>query len=208
MFRRDFVSRRTSYSHLLWDKFQKVHMSTDQVRELVDLKDWEELILVHGYSALLRAGMYIASNGDVDTIVSAAMLGLCVAVDKMKSPDFENVNPRGYIMSFIHQYCYEALTENNVIKPCWRGRQCSMRPIIDAIDGDAEEIFNLIEFDEVMELIVKSDFERAIIDFRRIGYTDSEIATTFEISRSTVSRTRKSLYERYLNYVKCIDRVG
>ena len=198
MFSRDFVSQRPSYSHPLWSELPKIVLTVDQAKELVNKKDWEQLILSHGRLALLIAGYYIARGADVNETVSAAMLGLCRVVDKMKH-DFENINPRGFIVSAIHSVCYDsAVNDRNI--PSGRNEPMHTCLLLDHDSKDNE--FDIVEFDEIMELIVKSDLERKVMNLRRRSFEDNEIAEILGISRSSVSRLRKTLHERFVSYVK------
>lgn len=203
MFKHDFVRQRTMYNHPLWAEFS-LNSLTD-VKEFVQNKKWEELTLMFGHRALLIAGYYIQRGGDIEEVVSAAMLGLCTAVNEVKKDDFENDNPRGYIVSFIHQYCF-AVVQNDTLIPTPRYARTVLRkkqiytcPLIDASDGTNDD-FDIIEFDEIMEKIVESELEREVYTYRRVGYKDGEIATLLGISRSTITRVRSTLYERFVNY--------
>jgi len=200
MFKRDFVHQRNAYKHPLWSNFPSGPLTVEEAKELVKAEKWEELILRSGRCGLLIAGYYIQRGCDVEEMVSAAMLGICVAVDKMKSGDFNNHNPRGYIMSFIHQHCFEALQNNTLIPvPRYAKKKILTCTIVDALDGDAD--FDIIEFDEIMDKIVDSEFESEVYLYRRAGNTDAEIAAILDVSRSKVSRTRLTLYKRFVNHV-------
>lgn len=205
MFKRDFVHQRTSYNHPLWNDLPPSFLTIEDVKELVQNKEWERLILLFGRRGLLIAGYYIARGGDIDEMVSAAMLGICVAVAEMKKDDFTNDNPRGYITSFIHQACFEVLCHDTLIpvaryaKRTYDTKRIFTCPLIDASDGTDD--FDIIEFDEIMDKIVDSEIEREVYEHRRVGYKDDEIAEILNVSRSTVSRIRSTLYERFVNYV-------
>lgn len=204
MFKRNFMYQRISYKHPLWANFPPNSLTTEEVKELVRNKEWEQLILKLGRSGLFIAGFYIQMGGNTDEIVSAAMLGLCAAIDKMKNNDFENINPRGYVTSYIHQYCFDTL-ENDTLIPVTRYarkrhniKRIHTCPLIDTLDGTDD--FDIIEFNEIMEKIVESELEREVLEHRRIGFEDDEIAVILCVSRSTISRIRSTLYERFVNY--------
>jgi len=199
MFKRNFVHQRNAYKHPLWSNFPSASLTVAEAKELVETKKWEELILRSGRCGLLVAGYYIQRGSDVEEMVSAAMLGICVAVDKMKSGDFDNYNPRGYIMSFIHRHCFEALQNNTLIPvPRYAEKKIFICPLIDALDGTDD--FDIIEFDEIMDKIVETEFESEVYLYRRVGNTDAEIARILDVSRSKVSRTRLTLYKRFVNH--------
>ena len=115
----------------------------------------------------------------------------------MKRDTFENINPRGFIVSSIHRECFESVITDRTI-PTERNKPIYTCSLIDT-PGDTE--LDIVEFDEIMELIAESDLEREVIDLRRNGFEDREIAEILDISRFAVSRLRSTLYERF-NHVK------
>lgn len=199
MFNRDFVHFRAGYSHPMWSEFPKIDLEITATLKLVDEQNWDQLILIHGRIGLHIAGYYIYRGGDVDDTVGAAMLGICSAVDCMKRPGFENINPSAFITTAVHRECFNAVITDRVIQT-GRRKLIPTCPLIDALDG--VEQFDTVEFDEIMELIVKSDFEREVMNLCRNGFVDKEIAELLDTSRFTISRIRDTLYERYVDHVK------
>jgi RNA polymerase sigma factor (sigma-70 family) len=200
MFKHSFIPQGKAYQHPLWKEFLPNSLSSGEIKELVISKDHKGLIFAHGRRALHIAGAYIATGGDIDEMVSAAMFGLVEAVNKMMLPTFDNVNPSGYIASYVHQHCFGERRKDVTIPVPRNVDKIHTWTLLDTEDRDAD--FDIIEFYEIMEIIADSEFEKEVINFRAAGCSDSEIADKFNVSRSTVSRTRKSLYERYCNHVK------
>lgn len=199
MFSHDFVRRRVGYSHPLWSALPNFDLDNDTVKKLVVEQDWSQLILVHGRMGLHIAGYYIQRGGSIDDVVGGAMLGVCMAVARIRRKEFENVNPSAFIASAIHRECYNVILADQTI---WAGRRkrIPICPLIESLDGVTE--FDIVQFDEIMELIVESDLEQEVISLRRNGFDDMEIAELLTVSRFTISRIRNALYERYLSYVK------
>jgi hypothetical protein len=169
--------------------------TSEDPKDLVEKGNWELLILNFSRRGLFIAGQYIKAGGEIDEMVGAAMLGICIAVDKMKNENFRNINPGAYITAFIHQHCHEALRIDTTISvPRWTKRIHTC-VLIDSLDGADD--FDIIEFDEILEKIAESEFEQEVINYRTTGYRDDEIAVFLGVSRSTISRTRSTLYERY-----------
>lgn len=194
-----------AYQHPLWAKFPKIELSDLEIKQLVHLVivnndecAKETLINANGRRAMHIAGAYIHTGGDIDEMVSSAMLGLTLAVNKMHDPDFENINPFGYIASFIHQHCFEQRRRDRTIPTARNEKPIHVCSIID--DRIGTDQFDLIEFFDVMEKISKSQLEKAIVDLRAASYTDAEIAAVLDVSPSLIFRTRLLLYERFCRH--------
>jgi len=57
--------------------------------------------------------------------------------------------------------------------------------------------FDIIEFEDILEKIIKTEKEASIITLRRLGYTDSAIAEKLNICQSNVTRIRHTLFKRF-----------
>ena len=144
------------------------------------------------------AGRYVRLGGKSDEMVSAAMLGIVVAVDRVKKGLVKHDNITGYIILYIHQHCAEALRVDCVIPvPQHNDTKIITCPITDkrmlATGPRTGELYETLEF------IIHTELEKEIIFLRQQHYTDTEVASNLNISRSTVTKTRKRLLERYNN---------
>ena len=162
--------------------------------------DWHLLIESHMRLGCSIAGRYVRLGGKSDEMVSAAMLGIVTAVDRVKKGFLKHNNVTGYIIHYIHQHCIEALRLDCVIPiPQHNDTKIIVCPITDDIlsrDGFQQQIG---EFYEVLEYITHTEIEKDIVFLRQQGFTDFEVACNLNISRSTVTKTRKRLLERYNN---------
>ena len=135
-------------------------------------KDWNCLIEAHMRLGCSIAGRYVEYDADPDEMVSAAMLGICVAVDRFKKKSSGTDNITGYIVAYIHQYCSEVARRDCVIPPPQKKKPNKTQQLCDIISND----FNITDFDDQLTKVIESDKEALIVDLRRQGYTDETIA--------------------------------
>ena len=161
-------------------------------------EDWDLLIESHMRLGCSIAGRYVRLGGKSDEMVSAAMFGIVVAVDRVKRKLLKHMNVTGYIIHYIHQHCAEALRMDCVIPvPQHNDTKIITCPITN-IHSKANEA-KIGELYEIIEHITHTELEKDIVFLRQQSYTDSEVASNLGISRSTVTKTRKRLLERYNN---------
>ena len=165
---------------------------------ILKTKNWHLLIESHMRLGCAIAGRYVRLGGDSDEMVSAAMLGITVAVDRIKRSLITHNNVTGYIIHYIHQHCAEALCLDRVIPiPQHNDTKIIVCPITNSvIIATGTRIGELYE---TLEHITHTEVEKNIVFLRQQGYTDVEVANNLGISRSTVTKTRKRLLERYNN---------
>lgn len=169
----------------------------DKIRAL-KAENWDLLTKSHMRLGCSIAGRYVRLGGDSDEMVSSAMLGIAVAVDRIKKGLVEHNNVTGYIIHYIHQHCAESLRLDCVIPiPQHNDTKIIVCPITDNnIEATGTRIGELYE---ILEHITHTEIEKNVVFLRQQGYTDTEVANNLNISRSTVTKTRKRLLERYNN---------
>lgn len=165
----------------------------DDVVEAVKEGRWDDLTKSHMRLGCTIAGRYVSVGANSDEMVSAAMLGICTAVDKIKKKGLKHDNVTGYIVHYIHQFCSEVLRKDTVV-PMPRGKK--VRPVLSLLDT-GENDFDIIEFEDTLEKIIKTEQEGEIITLRRLGFTDAAVAEKLDISQSRVIRIRHDLYKRF-----------
>ncbi len=184
-----------SYYHPFAVADLKQPLTDDEKILAIKEKNWNLLIETHMRLGCSIAGRYVKLGGNSDEMVSAAMLGVCEAVDRTKQNGHENVT--GYIIHYIHQYCSKALQQDCLIPvPRPSKKKITVCPITDvAIASDNK----INELNEILESITKTEDEKMVIFLRQQNYTDYEISEKLSISRPTVTRIRHTLWERFNN---------
>lgn len=178
-----------SYNHHFTDLAQPLN----NVVKAVEEGRWDDLIKSHMRLGCMIAGRYVRIGGNSDEMVSAAMLGVCEAVNKIKKNGLEHENITGYIIHYIHRFCSEVLRKDTVV-PMPRGKIA--RPVLSLLDT-GEKDFDIIEFEDTLEKIIETEQESKVITLRRLGYTDKVIAEKLDISQTSVTKIRHKLLKRY-----------
>ncbi|KKN01676.1 hypothetical protein LCGC14_1125410 [marine sediment metagenome] len=187
-----------SYSHPF--ALQNLAQPLDDEEKINVLKteNWNLLTESHMRLGCSIAGRYVRLGGNSDEMVSAAMLGIAVAVDRIKKGIITHVNVTGYIIHYIHQQCIETLRLDCVIPvPQNNDTKIIRCPFTDSNSGLTTT--NIGELYDTIEYITHTELEKDIVFLRQQGYTDIEVADNLGIGRSTVIRTRKRLLERFNN---------
>lgn len=173
-------------------------LSNEEKIEAFEVGDWLSLIESHMRLGCAIAGRYVRLGGNSDEMVSSAMLGITVAVDRVKRGLLGHDNITGYIIHYIHQHCAEALRLDCVIPvPQHNDSKIVVCPITnDSIEATETRMGELYD---ILEHITHTEIEKEVIFLRQQGYTDSQVASNMNICKSTVTKTRKRLLERYNN---------
>jgi len=80
-----------SYQH----HFTNLPQPLDDVVKAVEEGRWDDLIESHMRLGCMIAGRYVSIGANSDEMVSAAMLGICEAVNKIKKNGLEHKNITG-----------------------------------------------------------------------------------------------------------------
>ncbi|MEE9548718.1 MAG: sigma-70 family RNA polymerase sigma factor [Nitrosomonadaceae bacterium] len=190
--------RGQSYKHPFAQQHLAKPLNDEEKIHALKTKNWHLLIESHMRLGCSIAGRYVRLGGKSDEMVSAAMLGITVAVDRFKRGYVLHNNVTGYIINYIHQHCADALRMDCVIPvPQHNDTKIITCPITDkrmlATGPRVPEVY------EALEHITHTEVEKDIVFLRQQGYIDVEVASILNISRSTVTKTRKRLLERYNN---------
>ncbi len=204
-----------SYSHPFAQQELAQPLGEEEKIQALKTENWNLLIESHMRLGCSIAGRYVRLGGNSEEMVSAAMLGITVAVDRIKKGIITHVNVTGYIIHYIHQHCAEALRsdcvipvpQNNdtkiVVSPLDRDPDHNRYPgiIICPITDNSVKVDStrMGELYETIEYITHTELERDIVFLRQQGYTDVEVADNLGIGRSTVTKTRKRLLEKFNN---------
>lgn len=144
-----------------------------------------------------------------DDMIGEGNLGLVEAVDRIRDGVVGNgTNITGYL-SVAMQKSIGHLVDNELYSSDRTARRARQNG--DDLESlhkvpNSDHILGELEFDprretDLLELIVgccESDEERAIVDLRKKGYVDIEIARQLDIPRSTVCMLRLELYKRVI----------
>ncbi len=190
--------RGQGYQHPFANQQLAQPLSNEEKITALKTRNWDLLIESHMRLGCAIAGQYVRLGGNSDEMVSGAMLGIVTAVDRFKGGSITHDNITGYIIHYIHQICSESLRLDCVIPvPQHNDTKIIICPITDNnIEATATTIG---EFYETLEYITHTEIEKDVVFLRQQGYTDSEVANTLNISRPTVTKTRKRLLERFNN---------
>lgn len=145
-----------------------------------------------------------------DDMIGEGNMGLVEAVDRIRDgvvSDARNIT--GYL-SIAVQKSIGHLVDGELYssdRTARRDRQNGDEPRPIHKVPNSDHVIGELEFDprkeaELLELILgccESDEERAIVDLRKKGYVDIEIARQLDIPRSTVQLLRLELYRRVIS---------
>ena len=187
------------YYHTFFNRQNLAQPLSDEEKiNAIEAEDWDLLIESHMRLGCSIATRYVWLGGNFEEMVSSAMLGIAEAVDRFKRGIVSHDNITGYIIHYIHQICTECLRMDCLIPvPQHNDTKIIVCPITD--DNIEKTATNLGELYEILEYITHTELEKDIVFLRQQRYTDSEVAANLGVSRSTVTRTRKRLLERYNN---------
>ncbi len=210
--------RGQSYEHPFAKQDLAQPLSDEEKKVALKARDWDLLIESHMRLGCAIAGRYVRLGGNSDEMVSSAMLGIVEAVDRFKRGTVLHDNITGYIIHYIHQSCIKALrldcvipvpqnndtkitvlsTDRNPSETVW-GAEGGI--IICPITDNNIEVTatNMGELYETVEYITHTELERNVVFLRQQGYTDADVADNLGIGRSTVTKIRKRLLERFNN---------
>ncbi len=173
-------------------------LSDEEKINVLKTENWDLLIESHMRLGCSIAGRYVRFGGNSEEMVSAAMLGIVIAVDRIKKGIIKHINVTGYIIHYIHQHCAEALRSDCVIPvPQNNDTKIIVCPITD--NNIEVTAINMGELYETIEYITHTELERNVVFLRQQGHTDIEVASNLNVSRSIVTKTRKRLLERFNN---------
>lgn len=171
------------------------------------------VILSHVRMMLSIVGRYMAcldNQSKSDDLVSAAVEGLCHAVGKIKEDGLPHDNLTGYLVETMHTYISTAIERFPTVRVPGRSKRRHQKflptPVTSELtDAVIEQHFDRrinsssqMEADEMVEKIVQSPRERAIIEYRIEGYKDAEIAKLIGLGTTTVFVIRNTLQERFI----------
>jgi DNA-directed RNA polymerase sigma subunit (sigma70/sigma32) len=180
--------------HPLADSPLSEPLSEEEKFSAIKNEDWDSLTLSHIRLGCSIAGKYIAKGADPDEMASAAMLGICTAVNKIKQGKLGHDNITGDIANCIHRTCAKAKRKDtNIPQP----RDNPIKKTVNFLPEIAIDVFNGVDLNDTLDTLVETDNESLILELRRRGFTDQAIADKLNVSRSYVTKIRIKLLERY-----------
>ena len=181
---RNTAVKSSSVSHYFGDLKQP--LTEEEKLQSLKLRDWNLLIETHMRLAINIAGRYVSIGADSDEMVSSAMVGLCEGIDRIKKNGLPHDNITGYLVHYIHQYCSDSYAKE------------TKRPTLQLFDAPVSD-FKRADFDDTLEKIIKTDRDRNIINLRRQGFNDWEVAELIGVDQATATRNRHILLKRFEN---------
>lgn len=160
-----------------------------------------------------------------DDLISAGLVGLCKAVDKMqKSCTTKKINPTGYIYTSIDNHLIEAIDEESTIvvphRTQKRARQndtiIEKPKFVDRKEADLQfaklhSADRIAEYDcqEEINACCLDELDSKIIEMKITGrHTNAQIARELKVSSSTITvrlkKIRQRLVERCPEYARII----
>ena len=187
-----------SYRHPFANQDLATPLNDEEKINVLKTENWDLLVESHMRLGCSIAGRYVRFGGNSEEMVSAAMLGIVIAVDRIKKGIIKHINVTGYIIHYIHQNCTKALRLDCVIPvPQNNDTKIIVCPITD--NNIEVTAINMGELYETIEYITHTELERNVVFLRQQGHTDIEVASNLNVSRSIVTKTRKRLLERFNN---------
>ncbi len=154
--------------------------------------------MITGYTrlALSIAGQYLTvlkSRRWVDEVVSAALLGVIEGVDALAvTPASDKVNPRHFVAHRIHWTISAMLKQENL--------QCKQLTYVggaDWFDSVQSQSERAAEVESALDQLAENDTEQTILNLRKLGYSDQEVADQLGLHRQSVQVIRQDLHRRF-----------
>ena len=221
--------RGQSYQH----HFTDLDEPLDDKLKAVEEGRWDDLIKSHMRLGCTIAGRYVSIGANSDEMVSAAMLGIAVDKIKKNGLDHDNITgyivhyihqhcsevlrkdtvvpmPRGQktkktfsLRDNISSTSNASIRRGNTVSEEGNTINRGGEIVTDYSLSFKKDDFNIIEFEDILEQIIETSLEGKVIYLRRQGLTDSAIAKKLDISQSSVTRIRQSLFKRYKKCCTC-----
>lgn len=172
----------------------------------------DRVVMCHIRLMLSIVGRYLTVHKDSDSLTSAAVHGLCYAVNKIKEGSMDHDNLTGYLVEYIHRFLSEHLDRVSVVRVPRTTKQDHggkiRHPVIEELTEAVIEqhfdkkskVISKIELDEILDKIVQSPLERQIIEMRTENYKDDEIAIYVGLSKTSVFLIRRELEHRFVSF--------
>jgi DNA-directed RNA polymerase specialized sigma subunit len=177
---------------------------------------YNEVIVGHVRLSMQIVGRYLRKLGSdrlAEDLVSAAYEGIVDAVDRISKGNLKHDNATAYIVEYIHWHISKVLEKRKIVyvpQSTIRdnrkaGKSVSKPHQIDFSDPSIERRLSVrkmalpdFEIAEIVDKITTSDTERRILELRREGHVDAEIAETLGLAKTSVFIIRKDIEKRFL----------
>ncbi len=161
----------------------------------------EKMILGHIRLAFSIVSRYTDSFPYlVDDLKSAAMMGIIIAVNKIaKNSMAAHDNVTGYIVVNVN-YAIRREIQNNLAIQSPRDKEVlrvTNSTLYNVGTRHSQLSSQLYEIWDSVDSLTEDQLEKQILELRSEGHTDNEVAEFLGLSRSSVTRIRKNLFEKY-----------
>ena len=179
-----------------------------------DKKARDEMIEGNVALVVYRVEAYLRSAPQMtyyrDDMISAGLLGLCGAVDRMrKKGPVKNPKPTGCIAKAIDRHVSHAVDESNTIvvpnrvqqlaraegEPITPPRIVPDKALIGLSESSSRDRKETLELTEDVLACCRNDVERRVVSMRVDGHTDAEIEKALNLTH--VSRLRREIFKRF-----------
>ena len=193
------LSRLNSEEFEILDDVEKLKL-LKRVRE-GDSEAVEKMILGHVRLAFSIVNRYVNSFPYfVDDLKSAAMMGIVIAVNKIAENSMAaHDNVTGYIVINVN-YAIRREIQNSFVIRTPRGKKVvSMTDLTQCnlVKRHSQPSSQLYEIWDAVDSLTEDQLEKQILELRSEGHTDNKVADFLGLSRSSVTRIRKNLFEKY-----------
>jgi len=154
--------------------------------------------MIAGYTrlALGISGQYLTvlkSRRWIEDVVSAALLGVIEGVDALAVEALSGkVNPRAVVAQRIHWEISRMLKQENA--QCRDITYVGGADWFDALHAQSERA---AEIESTLDSLAENDVEQTVLNLRKLGYTDQEIADQLGLHRQSVQVIRQDLHRRF-----------
>ncbi len=161
----------------------------------------EKMILGHIRLAFSIVSRYVNSFPYfVDDLKSAAIMGVVIAVNKIAKNSMDSHdNVTGYIVINVN-YVIRREIQNNLAIQSPRNKKVLL--VTSGVSWNVRTRHSqlssqLYEIWDSVDSLTEDQLEKQILELRSEGHTDNEVAEFLGLSRSSVTRIRKNLFEKY-----------
>jgi len=162
-------------------------------------------------------GRYLAvmqSDRLADDLAGAALEGIVDAIHRVSTGEamIEHENLRGFVVETIHRFVSEELDRVTLVRVPGRSKRRFLAADENFVEpqqvsfGDPSIVRRHVttagvadvEIRELLDRVIENDQQREIIKLRQEGLTDTEIAETLGLSKTSVFVIRRDLETRFL----------
>lgn len=181
------------------------------------LQNKDKFILAFTRLAVRQAIQCAKHDGQVDDIIGIGLGALCQVPQEVADGKLLDFNILPYAMSRVRTRCKEFVRKDYILATSYHGLRNGSKPLdkhelLDESAGDPEiklqpyldkipsiylVIDNTDKIEERLTEAIKTEGERLVIKYRRLGYNDTEIAAIFGSTEKLIHKYRNAVEARY-----------